>query len=125
MAEALFWGALASSSLILGGLLALRLRIPMLVLGLIMGFGAGVLISAVAYELVEEAVQTSRGQRRRRAGPARSAAWPSSAAISSSTGSGARTASARTAARPPPAGPRSPSSSGSCSTGSRSRSCSA
>ena len=61
MAEALFWGALASSSLILGGLLALRVRMPMLVLGLIMGFGAGVLISAVAYELVEEAVQTSRG----------------------------------------------------------------
>jgi zinc transporter, ZIP family len=61
MAEALFWGALASSSLIIGGLLALRVRIPMLLLGLIMGFGAGVLISAVAYELVEEAVQTSPG----------------------------------------------------------------
>ena len=30
-------------------------------LGLIMGFGAGVLISAVAYELVEEAFETSAG----------------------------------------------------------------
>ena len=31
------------------------------VLGLVMGFGAGVLISAVAYELVQEAVETSAG----------------------------------------------------------------
>jgi ZIP family zinc transporter len=59
--EALFWGALASSSLILGGLLALRFRIANRLLGLIMAFGGGVLISAVAYELVEEAFETSTG----------------------------------------------------------------
>jgi ZIP family zinc transporter len=53
------WGLLASSSLILGGLLALKLPIRERVLGLIMGFGAGVLISAVAYELVAEAFDTS------------------------------------------------------------------
>jgi zinc transporter, ZIP family len=61
MGEALFWGALASSSLIAGGLLALRVRIGMRLLGLVMAFGAGVLISAVAYELVEDAFETSGG----------------------------------------------------------------
>jgi zinc transporter, ZIP family len=59
--EALLWGAVGSSSLVLGGVLALRVRIHELLLGLIMAFGAGVLISAVAYELVEEAFDTSAG----------------------------------------------------------------
>ena len=53
------WGLFASTSLILGGLLALMLPIRERVLGLIMAFGAGVLISAVAYELVAEAFETS------------------------------------------------------------------
>ena len=61
MAEALFWGVLASSSLLVGGVVALRVRIPTGVLGLIMAFGAGVLISAVAYELVQEAFETAAG----------------------------------------------------------------
>jgi ZIP family zinc transporter len=39
--------------------LALRLRIGGRLLGLVMGFGAGVLISAVAYELVAEAFGTA------------------------------------------------------------------
>jgi len=55
------WGFLAGSSLILGGLIALRLPISKLALGLIMAFGAGVLISAVAYELVLEGYTTSAG----------------------------------------------------------------
>jgi ZIP family zinc transporter len=59
--EAFAWGALAASSLLLGGLVALQVRIGGRVLGTIMGFGAGVLISAVAYELVEEAVSTGGG----------------------------------------------------------------
>src|SRR5215207_5308736 len=59
MMEALAWGLVASSSLILGGALALRTRIGPLALGLIMAFGAGVLISAVAFELVEEAFATA------------------------------------------------------------------
>jgi ZIP family zinc transporter len=58
---ALAWGALAASSVLLGGILALRLRIGGRLLGLVLGFGAGVLISAVAYELVEEAFSTSEG----------------------------------------------------------------
>ena len=55
MIEALWWGFFASSSLVLGGALALRFSIPSRVLGLVMAFGSGVLISAVAYDLVEDA----------------------------------------------------------------------
>jgi ZIP family zinc transporter len=62
MAESFLWGALASSSLVLGGLIALRIRIGARALGLVMAFGAGVLISAVAFELVEEAFDTSSGE---------------------------------------------------------------
>ena len=61
MGAAFGWGLFAASSLLLGGLLVLRVRIGDRLLGLIMAFGAGVLISAVAYELVEEAFTTSRG----------------------------------------------------------------
>jgi zinc transporter, ZIP family len=62
MAAAFGWGALAGSSLVIGAILALRVRISTRLIGLIMGFGAGVLISAVAFDLVEEAVSTSTGQ---------------------------------------------------------------
>ena len=61
MWSALGWGLFAGSSLILGGLIALAVPIRERLLGLIMAFGAGVLISAVAYELVAEAVETSAG----------------------------------------------------------------
>ncbi|MGH3011256.1 MAG: ZIP family metal transporter [Gaiellaceae bacterium] len=59
MTAAFLWGALAASSLVLGGLIALRFRVSGELMGLVLGFGAGVLISAVAYELVEEAFVTS------------------------------------------------------------------
>jgi zinc transporter, ZIP family len=58
---ALGWGLFAGSSLILGGVIALAFPIRERVLGLIMAFGAGVLISAVAYELVAEAFETAAG----------------------------------------------------------------
>jgi ZIP family zinc transporter len=61
MGAAFGWGLLAASSLLIGGLLVLRVRVGDRLLGLIMAFGAGVLISAVAYELVDEAFTTSRG----------------------------------------------------------------
>jgi ZIP family zinc transporter len=61
MGEALFWGLVASSSLVLGGLIGMYVRIPPQWIGVIMAFGAGVLISAVAYELVGEAVDTAAG----------------------------------------------------------------
>jgi zinc transporter, ZIP family len=57
--EALWWGAFGSSSLVIGAVFALRVPVNRLVLGLVMGFGAGVLLSAVAFELVEEAFDTS------------------------------------------------------------------
>jgi ZIP family zinc transporter len=57
--EAFFWGALASSSLLLGAALALVRPLKSRVVGLVTAFGAGVLISAVAYELVQEAFETS------------------------------------------------------------------
>jgi ZIP family zinc transporter len=57
--EALWWGAFGSSSLLIGAVFALRVTVNRLVLGLVMGFGAGILLSAVAFELVEEAFDTS------------------------------------------------------------------
>jgi ZIP family zinc transporter len=59
--EALVWGIVAGSSLVLGGLIALFFEIPTRAIGLVMAFGAGVLISAVAYELVADAFETSGG----------------------------------------------------------------
>ena len=61
MAAAFGWGLLAGSSLVVGAVFAFLIRIPLRVIGLIMGFGAGVLISAVAFDLVEEAAEKSLG----------------------------------------------------------------
>jgi ZIP family zinc transporter len=61
MAAAFGWGLLAASSLVIGAVVALVLPIGLRVIGLIMGFGAGVLISAVAFDLVEEAAAKSAG----------------------------------------------------------------
>jgi ZIP family zinc transporter len=60
VAEAFLWGLVAGSSLVIGGVVALFAPIRTRLLGLVMAFGAGVLISAVAYELVQEAFTTSR-----------------------------------------------------------------
>jgi ZIP family zinc transporter len=62
--ESFAWGFLAASTLIVGGIVALRWRVGDRPLGWIMAFGSGVLISAVAYELVQEAFDTSSGDRR-------------------------------------------------------------
>ena len=61
MAASFGWGTLAASSLVIGALIALRLPHEFAAIGLIMGFGAGVLISALAFDLVEEAVDKSSG----------------------------------------------------------------
>jgi ZIP family zinc transporter len=61
MWAALGWGLFAASSLVLGGVLTFVLPIGERALGLIMAFGAGVLISAVAYELVAEGYETAAG----------------------------------------------------------------
>ena len=61
MGAAFGWGLVAASSLVIGALLAIWLKISLRVIGLIMGFGAGVLISAVAFDLVEEATGMAAG----------------------------------------------------------------
>lgn len=59
MIEAAGWGALGASSLLLGAAIAFRVRLRRRTLAMVMAFGSGVLISAVAYELVAEAVRVS------------------------------------------------------------------
>ena len=61
MGAAFGWGTLAASSLVVGAVIALVFHIPLRTIGLIMGFGSGVLISAVAFDLVEEAINTASG----------------------------------------------------------------
>lgn len=55
MAEAAFWGAVGASSLLIGAVLGLVFSLPRAAIGLILGFGAGTLISALSFELTEEA----------------------------------------------------------------------
>jgi zinc transporter, ZIP family len=54
MAAALGWGALAASSLVLGTLLGLARPWPGRLVGLVLAFGAGALISAVSFDLAQE-----------------------------------------------------------------------
>jgi ZIP family zinc transporter len=61
MIEAAFWGGLGAAALLVGALVAFRFDVPKRTQGLILAFGAGTLIGAVAYELVEEAVAISVG----------------------------------------------------------------
>ena len=56
------WGFLAASSLIAGGMLTLRRPVGRRTLGMVMAFGSGVLISAVAFEFVEEDFNTAGGR---------------------------------------------------------------
>lgn len=61
MLSAFLWGLLATSSLVLGGVIASSFNISRRTLGVIMAFGAGVLISAVAYELTYESMKLGQG----------------------------------------------------------------
>jgi ZIP family zinc transporter len=55
MLEAGMWGLVGGASLLIGALLGLALDVSQRAIGLIMAFGSGVLISALAFELTEEA----------------------------------------------------------------------
>ncbi|USQ86235.1 ZIP family zinc transporter [Streptomyces phaeoluteigriseus] len=55
--EAGLWGLVAGSALLLGAALGYGLRVPQKVIATVMAFGAGVLISAVSFELVGEAYE--------------------------------------------------------------------
>ena len=59
MLEAGIWGLFAASSLVIGALLSFTGWIKPRPLRLVTAFGSGVLISAIAYDLVEEAVNVS------------------------------------------------------------------
>jgi ZIP family zinc transporter len=50
------WGAVAASSLVLGMVLGLARPWPRRLIGLVLAFGAGALVSAVSFELFEEGV---------------------------------------------------------------------
>lgn len=63
MLEAFLWGALAASTLLLGALIAVWRPPSTKVVGAVMAFGSGVLLSAVAYELIAKAVVTNHGLR--------------------------------------------------------------
>ncbi|HET6999438.1 MAG TPA: hypothetical protein VFI03_12725 [Solirubrobacterales bacterium] len=56
MGAALGWGALAASSLVLGALLTFSREWSKREVGLVLGFGAGALISAVSFELAQEGI---------------------------------------------------------------------
>ena len=57
MAAALGWGALAASSHVIGALLSLARDWSEQLVGLVLAFGGGALISAVSFELAQEGVK--------------------------------------------------------------------
>ena len=61
MLEAAFYGGLGGSSLLLGAYLSFKLHPSRQIIGLVMAFGAGTLISSVAYELVLDAAEAGDG----------------------------------------------------------------
>lgn len=56
--QAGLWGLLSGSALVIGVVLAYAARLPQRAIAAIMAFGAGVLISALSFELMEEALRT-------------------------------------------------------------------
>jgi zinc transporter, ZIP family len=55
--EAVGWGAIAASSLVIGAILGLARNWPEGLVGAVLAFGAGALISAVSFELAEEGIK--------------------------------------------------------------------
>lgn len=53
--QAGFWGLVSGSALLIGALLGYFVKIPQRIIAAIMAFGAGVLTSALAFELMDEA----------------------------------------------------------------------
>ena len=61
MLTALLWGAVAAASLVIGGFLGLAREWPDKLVGAVLAFGAGALISAVSFDLFEEGLQLAGG----------------------------------------------------------------
>ena len=57
MLEAAFWGFVGGAALLLGAVVGIVWTVPRRVIGLVMAFGAGVLVSAVSFELTADAVR--------------------------------------------------------------------
>ena len=62
MLEAGFWGLVGGLALVLGAVAGVARDVPAKVIGAVMAFGAGVLISALAFELTAEAFDASGGR---------------------------------------------------------------
>ena len=56
--EAGFWGLVAGATLVVGAAVAWFVRVPRDVVATVMAFGAGVLVSALSFELVSDAVES-------------------------------------------------------------------
>jgi ZIP family zinc transporter len=61
MGSALLWGGVAASSLVIGALLGLARKWPDRLVGLVLAFGAGALVSSVSFELAEEGLKVGSG----------------------------------------------------------------
>lgn len=59
MLEAAWWGFVGGGALLVGAAAGIWLPVSNRLVGLVMGFGAGVLFSAVAFELTREAYETA------------------------------------------------------------------
>lgn len=59
IAEAAFWGLVGASALIVGAEVAFAFDLSKKLIGLIMAFGVGALISSVSFELVVPSLQTA------------------------------------------------------------------
>jgi ZIP family zinc transporter len=57
VAEAFFWGALASSALLIGALVSYLFAPGRRVIATVMALGSGLLIGSVSFELVDEALE--------------------------------------------------------------------
>jgi ZIP family zinc transporter len=59
--QAFVWASLAASALLLGAVAGMTMNVSRTVVGLALGFGAGALFSAVAFELTDEAFSRGGG----------------------------------------------------------------
>lgn len=59
MGQALLWGAVAGGANLLGALIVMAFKLPQKWIGYIMALGTGALIGAVAFELLDEALEIS------------------------------------------------------------------
>src|ERR687894_741508 len=57
MGQAVFYGVVASSPLIVGAFLGLRFRLPERLLASVLAFASGALITALAFELFEDSYE--------------------------------------------------------------------